>query len=69
MPTTRRRIVGHAGRYGIALEEGGNHSKLMRDGICYPIPRGSGGLEIPDCYLRGYCRAFGFDLAKVKEEL
>jgi hypothetical protein len=71
MPVLRKDLLRHASRKGLLLEEGGKHGKIVHPetGTVFPYPRGSNAKELPDSYLRGYCRAFGFDIDKVREEL
>ena len=71
MPVDRRDLLRHAQRNGLVLQEGSKHGKIVdpETGVAYTYPRGSKARELPDVYLRGYCRAFGFDVDKVRSEL
>lgn len=71
MPVDRKDLLGHAQRHGLVLEEGSKHGKIVdpESGRVYTYPRGSKARQLPDTYLRGYCRAFGFDIEQVRKEL
>lgn len=71
MPVDRRALLAHAQRHGLVLEEGAKHGKIRdpSSGVVYMYPRGSSVRELSDAYLRGYCRAFGFDVDRVREAL
>ena len=71
MPVERRALLAHALRHGPIVEDGAKHGKIRdpASGVVFPYPRGSSSRELGDAYLRGYCRAFGFDIHRVREEL
>jgi hypothetical protein len=71
MPVKRRNLLAHARRHGLLLEEGAKHGKIINPetGVVYMYPRGTKASELSDAYLRGYCRAFGFEIEVVRAEL
>lgn len=65
-----RVLVSAARKFGIAIEEpkSGSHWKATKGQELYPIPAHNGlKSEIDDVYVRGLCRAFGIDVAELKE--
>lgn len=73
MPARLRDIKRALTKRGIQVLEpkgGGSHWKATNGQVTYPIPS-HGGLhgEITDVYIKGLCRAFGFDLAEFKRDL
>lgn len=72
MPARLRDLKRALERFGCIVEQpsSGSHWKAILDGKTYPIPAHNGlKEEIADHYIRGVCRAFGFDEAKLRRFL
>lgn len=72
MPAKFAAIKRAAKRFGARVDKpkSGSHWKVTSpSGVVYPIPAHGKNPEIGDEYIRGLCRAMGWDLDEFKGEL
>lgn len=73
MPARLSRIIAAAAHFGVGVSRPnrGSHWLAKKAGFrTYPIPAHNGEkTEIPDVYIRGFCRNFGIDREEFKARI
>lgn len=71
MPAKFRTLVAALIQWGATVDKPskGSHRKVRYGDRVYVIPAHAMGSEVPDVYIRGVCKAFGFDYAEFRKSL
>jgi len=69
MPAKFTKLLAALRAWGVTVEKPhkSSHWKTRYNGKMYPIPKH--GKDVPDCYVRGACHAFDFDLNEFKKSI